>query len=289
MSNVEVADKTQQQWRTIITPDVPHFYFPWKEILEKKYLLYLLCRKHFLKKYKQTILGPAWIVIQPTVSTLAFLLLFNGLLNIDTGAVPPLLFYFSGNIFWFLFSNSFAKVREFLIGISPIVTKVYIPKHLFALGHFFIDFVNFIFQFIIFCFIYAYYIYTGEVSIGVHALLIPIYLVFLMLFSMGLGFIFSCITLKYRDLNTVFPYFTQLFMYATPIIYPMSSLKTSPYLVFIKLNPLTGIFEAIRYGLYGKGYFSWNLLLYDFILIIALFAIGIFMVSRAEKVYADVV
>ena len=287
MSTTQVVGK--ETWKVILTPEVPYFYFPWKEILTKKYLLYLLCRKHFVTKYKQTILGPAWLVIQPIISTLAFLLLFNGLLDMDTDEVPPLLFYFSGNIFWFLFSSSFTKMQQFLGAISNIVTRVYIPKYIFALSHVFIDFINFLLQFLIFSCIYVYYMYTKDISANITLLLVPVYLFFIMLFSIGLGSVLSCITLKYRDLHTVLPYFTQLFMYATPIIYPISSLKASKYLLLIKLNPLTGIFEAIRYGFYGKGYFSWNLLVYDFALIFIVFVIGVFMVSKVEKVYADIV
>ena len=282
--------RSTEEWREVYTSKVPYFHFPIKVIWRNKFLLYLMVRQRMVEKYKQTILGPAWLVIQPLLSTVVFFLVFNRILHLPIGNTPPILFYMLGTIIWLFFSTSFQGIAGFLNSYSGILTKVNIPKLIIPLSHIILATITGFLQLLLFLLTYMYYASTQEVSPSwPYIFLLPFLYLLLAVFSMGIGCICSCLSVKYRDLVNLYNYFIQFFMYITPVIYPLHTILDDKKRLLLQINPLSGIFEFARYGFFGEGYISWSMLLYSALCSIGVFLIGIFFLSRMEKVYADIV
>ncbi len=276
------------KWRDVITPKVPFLYFPYKLFWQQRFLIYLFVKQQILTKYKQTILGPAWAIAQPLLSTVIFTLVFNRLLNFSTGTVPPLLFYLLGNTLWLFFASSFMMISNFLVSNAPLLTKVYLVKQLIPVAHIIFNLCTSVIQFSVFLVIWGYYVYIGTITPNVYMFIFPVAWVILTLFALGCGYLFAAAAVKYRDLTTLYAYILQSFLYLTPLIYTLQTVADEKRF-WLQLNPLTAVFEAVRYGFFGEGFITWGMMLYSLGASLFIFMLGVFALSRVEKVYADVI
>jgi len=280
---------TEITQNTIILPQKSLFDLKLKEIWQYRDLLFLFIKRNIVVTYKQTMLGPLWFFIQPILTTLMFLLVFNKIAGISTDGLPPILFYIAGITLWNYFSESLRLTSDTFVKNANIFGKVYFPRVVMPLSIVLSTLVKFLIQFILFLIIYIYYFLTLN-SFGPNftALLLPFYIIIISLLSLGLGLAISAMTTKYRDLTFLIQFGIQLFMYATPVIYPLSTIPEK-YQVYIMLNPMTSIIEAFKYSFTGVGSFSINGLIYSTVFAIIIFIISLAIFNRTEKNFMDTV
>ena len=276
------------QWKYVFSNKVDYFNFGFLEIWRRKYLLYLLIRKQFVLKYKQTVLGPAWAVLQPFAISVVFLIVFNKSLGISTGTTPPILFYVVGSTCWAIFSSGFMRVAGFLFQESQVLLRVWISKPLMAVSAVLSDLLMSILPLLLIFSMIGYYTYQGRITPNWHIVLIPFLLFGIMVFALAMGYIAARISIKYRDIFNIYSFLVQAFMYISAVIYPLSSIKSAFSQNLLLLNPMVGYLEAFRYACFGEGFFSWGWLLYNFSFTLLLFFIGNVMLRQTDKIYADV-
>lgn len=264
-----------------------------KDLIDYKDLIYLFFKRDIKSSYQQTILGPLWLIIQPVFTSIVFTIVFGNIAKIATPSnISPFAFYLLGLSFWNYFADCFNKISGTFLTNSAVFGKVYFPRLTVPFSILLSGLFKFSIQFLLFLVVYAYGIlfqnYNFQPNLTI--LLLPIYLILLSLFSLGLGLIVSSFTTKYRDLTMLFGFGVQLLMYATPIAYPFFTIRYDS--VFYKLllaNPLTGILEGCKYCFTSNGLFSTKLLLVDSIAVIIVLIIGIFIFSKVEKRFMDTV
>ena len=282
--------ETNQKSVTCLKPTSGWTGFDFIGIWKYRDLLYLLVRRDFLASYKQTILGPAWFVLQPLFLTVVFTIIFGNFAQIPTEGLPPLLFYNSGLIIWSYFSNCFSANASTFSTNAGIYQKVYYPRLINPLANcisglfgFFIQAVFFIGYFLI----YKFFIHVPEPFGMTWAMvLIPILIPLVALLGLGLGLWMSVLTAKYRDFNQITGFLVQALMYATPIIYPFSQIPEK-YIFWASLNPMVSVVETFRFALLGKGSWMPLHLLYAIILTLAILLSGMYMFKRTERKVVD--
>ena len=227
-------------------------------------LVYMYIKRDIVTKYKQTILGPVWYVVQPMLTTVIYMFVFGGLAGISTDGVPQPLFYMAGILLWNYFSECFNGSSDIFGQNASVFGKVYFPRLVVPIASMISNLIKMLIQLVLFMVVYLYYaLFTdAQVQMGWSALLFPLLVVMLALHATSWGLIFSSLTTKYRDLKFLIQFGLQLFMYATPIIYPLS-VAPAKYRFILELNPLTPIFEAFKHGWLGVGALSWSGLLYS--------------------------
>jgi lipopolysaccharide transport system permease protein len=277
------------EFTTEIKPKSSLFSIDFKEIWQYRDLLNMFVKRNIITQYKQTILGPAWFFIQPALTTVMYMIVFGSIAKISTDGLPQPLFYLAGIVCWQYFSDCLNKTSSTFTENQGIFGKVYFPRLIVPVATVSSNLVRMGIQFLLFIVVYVYYIITGvNVSPNWYILLIPVLILMLAGLSLGFGIIISSMTTKYRDLSILFTFIVQLWMYATPVIYPLSTMSDK-YQWIIALNPLTAIFETFRYGTLGVGTFNWYQLLYSFGFMIILMAIGIVVFNRVQKSFMDTV
>lgn len=286
---IKNTETNTEHWTEIIEPRVHLLDLKLKDIWRYRDLLFMFVKRDFVSTYKQTILGPIWFFIQPILTTLMFVLIFGRVANLSTDGLPMIPFYLAGVTIWNYFSECLNKTATVFRDNANLFGKVYFPRLVMPLSIVTSNLVRFVIQFAIFLAVVIYYSWKeGTVHPNIYLLLTP-FLVFLMAgISLGFGIIFSSLTTKYRDLVFLLTFGVQLLMYATPVIYPLSMMPEK-YAWLIKANPLTGIFEAFRYGWLGSGSFSWNGLLYSSVFMIVLLSAGAVIFNKVEKTFMDTV
>ena len=280
------------QKKLVIQPKGSPFSLNLAELWQYRDLLRMYIRRDIVTFYKQTILGPLWFFIQPILTTLIYMLVFGGLAGIPTDGIPQPLFYLSGITLWNYFSESLTKTSDTFISNQSIFGKVYFPRMIVPLSITLTGIIKMMVQLALFVLVYLWYAFRGtSPALNGYAWLLPVLL--LMLGGMGLGFgvIISSLTTKYRDLRFLISFGIQLWMFATPVIYPLSVMegKYEKYLWIIQANPLTSILETFRYGFLGAGSFSWNALLYSALFTLTVLLAGTFIFNRVERSFMDVV
>ncbi len=259
------------------------------ELIKSRDLIKMFVKKNFTALYKQTILGPAWIVINPLMTSLIFTFIFGELAGISTDGVPQMLFYMSGNILWSLVSSNTNSVASTFILNGAMFSKVYFSRLSVPVASTLTSLINFCMQFCLYLILFAYYILIGTgLNISMVIFLIPVVLLQMMCLSVGIGMIIAAITSKYRDLVYVFPIIIQLWMYVTPIVYPSSSLGGITK-VIVMLNPVSTSVEIFRYGLLGAGNINWGYWGISIITTSIIFVIGLVLFKKAEKNFVDVI
>jgi lipopolysaccharide transport system permease protein len=257
------------------------------EIWRYRDLLVLFIRREIVIKYKQTILGPTWYFIQPLLQTLMFTLVFGRIAGIPTDGVPHILFYLAGVTAWNYFAESLRLTSDTFVKNYGLFQKVYFPRAVMPMAVVLSNILKFAIQLLLFLSIYLYYLTTDAViSPNITILLLPVYILITSGLSLGFGLIFSAMTTKYRDLNFLIQFGVQLWMYATPIIYPISKILQDKQ-IYILLNPMTSIVEAFKYAFLGVGQFSVYGLLYSLIFMIVLLFIGTVVFNHMEKNFVD--
>lgn len=276
----------------IIIPKKNLFDINLKEIWQYKDLLFLFVRRDFVATYKQTVLGPLWFIIQPIFTTLMFTLIFGKLASIPTDGLPPILFYMCGITCWNYFSESLSKTSNTFTSNANIFGKVYFPRLIVPISIIISNMVKFIIQGIIFLlFFYYYYLIGANINPNITIAVLPLLLLLMAGLGLGFGILISSLTTKYRDFQFLVVFGVQLFMYATPVVYPLSLAKEKlgSYSWIAFANPMSSIVEAMKYAFLGQGQFSWYHLLYSFIFMIILLATGVIIFNKVEQNFMDTV
>lgn len=253
-------------------------------------LYHMYIKRDIVTQYKQTILGPAWYLIQPLLTTIMYMFVFGGLAGISTDGIPQPLFYMAGITLWNYFSTCFTSCSNVFTANQGVFGKVYFPRLVVPLSSVTSNLIRMFIQLLMFILIYAYYIITGqyEFKIGITIFLFPILVMMVGLQAMSWGLIITSLTTKYRDLKLLIGFGVQLFMYATPVIYPMS-VAPAKYQVYLNLNPLSPVFEAYKYSFLGVGTFSVTGLLYSAVFLCITLFLAVILFNRTEQRFMDTV
>lgn len=263
-----------------------------KEIWDYKDLLFLFVRRDFVSTYKQTVLGPLWFIIQPIFTTLIFTLIFGKLASIPTDNLPPILFYMCGITCWNYFAECLTKTSNTFTSNSNIFGKVYFPRLVVPISIILSNLIKFFIQGLIFIIILIYYHFSGA---NVHPnkiiLVLPILLLLMAGLGLGFGILISSLTTKYRDFQFLVAFGVQLFMYATPIVYPLSlaNEKLGSFSWIAYCNPMSSIVEAMKFAFLGQGEFSLTHLSYSFLFMITLLIVGVITFNKVEQNFMDTV
>lgn len=249
----------------------------------------LFVRRDFVSRYKQTILGPFWFVMNPLISTLMYTLVFAGIARIPTEGIPPQLFYISGIVSWSYFAACLNGTSTTFLSNAGIFGKVYFPRLVAPISIIISSIVQLGIQFLLLICFAVFYSFKGYIiHINMYIFYLPMLIIMLALLGMGFGIIFSALTTKYRDLSNLMVFGIQLWMYITPVIYP-SSMVPEKFKIFLLLNPVAPIVEAFKYGIIGAGEFNPGRLLYSAIFTIVLLFIGVILFNRTEQNFMDTV
>ncbi len=274
---------------TTIEPKKSLFDLKLKEIWAYRDLLFLFVKRDITVIYKQTIFGPLWFIIQPLITTIMFLVVFNGIAGISTDGIPPIVFYLAGITIWNYFAESLRLTSDTFVKNTAIFGKVYFPRVIMPISVVISTLVKFIIQFCLFLIVYLFYFFTTEtLSPNITLFLIPAYIIIIGFLTLGFGLAISAITTKYRDLTFLVQFGIQLWMYATPVIYPVSKIPEQ-YQVYVMLNPVAPIVEAFKYAFTGSGSFLPGALLYSATFAILFFVFSLAIFNRTEKSFMDTV
>ncbi|UKN01559.1 ABC transporter permease [Paracrocinitomix mangrovi] len=278
-----------QDWDIIISPDTSKGTFQLKELLRYKDLILLFVKRDFISLYKQTILGPLWVVIQPVLTTITFYVVFNKIAKIETG-VDPLLFYMLGVTTWTYFADCINKTSETFIANQSIFGKVYFPRLATPISLVITNLIKFAIQFALFLLIYLVFFFVTEqdLSPNLYLLLIPFLILCMAALGLGVGLIIASMTIKYRDLRFLIQFGIQLAMYITPVVYPLNAINAESRWV-LQLNPMTNIIESFKVGFFGLDYgvMDFPFLAYSFVFAFCILWIGMKVFGRVERTFMD--
>lgn len=260
-----------------------------REVWHYRDLLQMFVKRDFITFYKQTILGPLWFIVQPLLTTLIYIILFGNIAKLSTDGIPQVLFYLSGITIWNYFSESLTKTSTVFKDNANMFGKVYFPRLIMPLAIVSSSLMKFLVQFGIFILVLLYYvIFTDTIKPNIWILFTP-FLIFLMaIFALGMGMIFSSLTTKYKDLVFLLSFGIQLFMYITPVVYPLSSLPENFQFLGV-INPLSPLFECFRYAYLGTGSFTIESLVISTAVIFLILIVGTVIFNRVEKTFMDTV
>lgn len=279
----------KQEWDYVIRSKGKWFDFHGKELWEYRNLITMFVKRNLSTMYKQTILGPLWIVIHPLISTFMFTIVFGRIADISTDGIPDYVFYMAGNLLWSFFATSLQQISGTFTANATLFGKVYFPRLTVPISNVITQLVSFGLQFLIFIGMLGYVMAKGAtVRPNLVALLIPVVLLLAGCLSVGLGVLISALTAKYHDLNVLVGFGIQLWMYASPVVYP-ASVVSQRYRQIYMWNPMAPLIETIRYGLFGAGEFSWISLLISAIEIMVIFVAGLLLFYRVERNFLDTV
>jgi lipopolysaccharide transport system permease protein len=279
-----------KKWVEEIVPKKSLLDVDLNEIIKFKDLLFLFVKRDFISLYKQTLLGPLWFFIQPLLTTIIFTVVFGEIAGLSTDGIPKILFYLSGITCWNYFAECLTKTSNTFIENQNIFGKVYFPRLIIPLSIVISSLFKFGIQFLLFLVVFIYYYLDSSTIISPNycIILIPFIIIITGTLSLGIGIIITSLTTKYRDLRFLIQFGIQLWMYATPIIYPLSSLDGKLKLIAL-INPLTSIIEAFKYAFLGQGTFDLYYLLYTTIFTISTLFIGVIIFNRTEQNFMDTV
>jgi len=279
-----------EKYSTLIEPKTSLLSVDFKEIWRYRDLFSMFVKRDIITQYKQTILGPAWFFIQPLLTMVMYMIVFGGIAGISTDGLPQALFYLAGILCWQYFADCLNKTSSTFTTNQNIFGKVYFPRLIVPLATVSSNLVRLFIQLFLFLVVYVYYLVVGvDVAPNWYVLLFPVLVLMLAGLALGFGIIISSMTTKYRDLTILFTFVVQLWMYATPIIYPLSTIKNETVRMVMLLNPITSIVETFKYGALGIGSFSWGALGYSFGFMVVLLAVGIVVFNKVQRSFMDTV
>jgi len=277
------------KFTTVIRPKNKLFDIDFKEIWDYRDLFSMFVKRDIITQYKQTILGPTWFFIQPALTTIMYMVVFAGIAGISTDGLPEPLFYLAGIVCWQYFADCLNKTSTTFTTNQAIFGKVYFPRLIVPLSTVASNLVRMGIQILLFIAVYIYYVLQGvNLNPNIYILLLPILVLMLAGLSLGFGIIISSLTTKYRDLTILFSFIVQLWMYATPVIYPLSTMSPQRQMI-MAINPITSIIETFKYGTMGVGTFNWGMLSYSMGFMIILLAIGIVVFNKVQRSFMDTV
>jgi lipopolysaccharide transport system permease protein len=280
---------SKQVWTEEIKSQSSIFSVNYKEVWHYRDLLLMLVKKDYVTFYKQTILGPIWFFIQPILTTLIYVLIFGKIAKLSTDGAPQIAFYLSGVTIWNYFSESLTKTSTVFRDNAAVLGKVYFPRLIMPLSIVVSGLMKFAIQFALFIAVVMYYTFAeNTLHPNIWILATPFLVLLMAAFSLGLGMIFSSLTTKYKDLVFMLTFGIQLFMFATPVVYPVTSIPVDRQWI-VNLNPLTGIFECFRYGFLGTGSFTPETLIMSTGIIAVILLLGVLIFNKVEKSFMDTV
>ena len=286
----------EEQWTTVIKPRNKLFEVNLKEVWAYRDLLTLFVKRNIITQYKQTILGPLWWLIQPALTVIMYMVVFGGIAGIPTDGIPQPLFYLAGVCMWQYFADCLNKTSNTFVSNANIFGKVYFPRLIMPISNTVSNLVRFGIQFGLFVIVYLFYVIGGTVACpNWYMLLFPLLVLMMAGLALGFGIIISSMTTKYRDLQILFTFFVQLWMYATPIVYPLSQVKGKVVAGFdlynvMCINPVTPVIETFKHAALGAGEFiGWGWLAYSFGFMVLVLALGILIFNKVQKSFMDTV
>ena len=288
--------KPEQNWTTVIKPKNKLFEINLKEIVDYRDLLFLFVKRNIITQYKQTLLGPLWFFIQPAFTVIMYMVVFGGIAGIPTDGIPQPLFYLGGVCMWQYFSDCLNKTSNTFVDNAGIFGKVYFPRLITPLANTISNLVRFGIQFLLFVIVYVCIVMAGfSVRPNIYLLLFPLLVLMLAGLALGFGIIISSMTTKYRDLQVLFSFVVSLWMYATPIVYPLSQVKGKMVMGMdlyriMCFNPITPVIETFKYGMLGAGEFiGWGWLAYSLGFMLLLLFLGMLIFNRVQRSFMDTV
>ena len=279
----------EEKWSLIITPKRKLLDLQIRELIRYRDLIFLFVKRDFTTKYKQTILGPLWFLIQPIVSTIMFTFVFGNLARIGTDGIPHTLFFFSGTMLWTFFTSNFSSASHIFLANAGIFGKVYFPRLVVPIHNVFSNLIRISIQFALFVGIFMFYIASGApVQPSWHLLLFPLLFIWLAAIGVGAGIIISSLTTKYRDLQHLITFTIHLAMYATPVVFPLSEIPER-FMWIAYVNPVSAPIELFRLWFFGSASVDAYIILSSLGITVLMVFIGLIMFNRNEQTFIDVV
>lgn len=277
------------QWTTIIRPRHPWFHFDFREIWSYLDLIRLFVWRDFVAQYKQTILGPLWFFLQPLFTTIVFTVVFGRIAKIPTDGIPDFLFYLSGTVCWGYFAACLTETSDTFVKNAGIFGKVYFPRLVVPISIGISNIFKFLVQFALFLVFLIYYYSKGAaVTPNLWVMVLPLLIIQMGFLGIGCGILVSSMTTKYRDLSLVVTFGVQLWMYATPVVYPLSQIPEK-YRNLFALNPMMAVVEAFRSAFLGTGSLTPQYVAISLLMTVTLLFLGLVLFSRVEKTFMDTV
>ena len=283
---------TDSQWSTVIKPKTGWLDLNLKEIWQYKDLILMFLKRNFNSSYKQTVLGPLWFLITPLLSTSMHTVVFGLIANISTDGVPQFLFYMCSNAAWGYFANCLSGTSSTFTGNARLFGKVYFPRLISPITGVIYGLLSFFIQLFLLAVFMIIYAFGGEVvTPNIHMLFLPLLILQMAMLGLGMGIIISSITTKYRDLSILVGFGMQLWMYATPVVYPISQVSaiSAKLSKLIMLNPVTPIINNFRYAILGCGSMDYKYWIISWMFTLIVLFFGIVLFSRVEKTFMDTV
>lgn len=280
-----------KQWTTVIKPKRRALELNLGEVYRYRDLIWLFVKRNLKTRYKQTILGPLWFVIQPLMSSVIHTLVFGTIAGLSTDGVPQFLFYLIGSVSWGLFSGCLTSTSNTFVANSGVFGKVYFPRLVTPISTVITQAFDFLIQFGIFLIMCLIFFLSGQNTFQITwaALLLPVLMLQMALLGMGFGIIISSLTTKYRDLQILVGFGVQLFMYITPVVYSANSLGTGTLYTALMLNPVSSIVEIFRYGWLGAGSTPWLYWGISWLVTLLVLFLGVLIFNKVEKNFMDTV
>lgn len=279
----------KKKWTVILEPQHKLLDFRLKEVWRYRDLILLFIKRDFSTKYKQTILGPLWFVIQPLFTTLIQTFVFGNIAHLSTDGLPQFLFYMAGNVPWLYFSTCLTSTSNTFVANAGVFGKVYFPRLTTPIATVLSSILNFLIQFILFLGFCVFFFFTGaDIQITWVAALTPLFILQMAMLGMGAGIIISSLTTKYRDLQVLVAFGVSLLMYISPVIFAGSSMSPTMY-TLIMLNPISPIIELMRFGWLGAGttpFLYWGI---SWITTFVILFFGILLFNKVERTFMDTV
>lgn len=276
------------KYDVVIEPKTGWFDLDLEGLWKYRDLILLFVKRNFIAQYKQTILGPAWAVIQPMLTTVIFTVVFGSMAGLSADGVPSFLFYMSGTITWTYFSSCLTKTADTFTGNARIFGKVYFPRLVMPISTVLTNLIAFSIQFTMFLGFLVFYVVRGEVHPSIYMLLLPLIVVQMAMLALGSGIIISALTTKYRDLKMLISFGVQLWMYGTPVAYDIR-IVPQKLLGMYMLNPMTPIINSFRKAFLGIGVFQPRYYLCGWAITLVILFVGVILFNQVEKTFMDTV
>lgn len=264
--------------------------FKLKEVWKYKDLIWMFTKRSFTVRYKQTILGPAWLLLNPFITSVMYNLVFGVIAGLSTDGIPQILFYMGSHAVWAFFAACLTTTASTFLSNAGIFGKVYFPRLTMPISSVLSAFINFLIQMLMFAVFWVYFIAVGQVT--PNWLYIPLFLLVLLqlgCLGLGLGIIISSMTTKYRDLNVLIGFGVQLWMYGTPVVYPLSQLTNPTLRLIAQINPVTQAMETFRYIFLGAGNVSLFWWIITILITLVILFFGIMLFNKVEKTFMDTI
>jgi lipopolysaccharide transport system permease protein len=277
--------------QTIIRANQPWWRIPWREIVEYRDLLWLMVKRDLTAIYKQTILGPLWFILQPLVTTIVFTVIFGKVANISTDGVPHLIFYMCGTVLWNYFQGCMNQGANSLIGNTGVLSKVYFPRLIIPLSGVFTNLAHFLLNILMFLGFFGYFIIFTKSALKPNLLIIlfPFLVLQCALIGLGVGLWVAALTTKYHDLRFALVFLTQIWMYATPIVYPASLIVSPTYRLLMWSNPMSFVVECSRWMFTGSGTVTTPSIVISIGMTLFLLVSGMFIFNKVQRTFVDTI